>query len=63
MRLKQETGEHRYNYGTMESLRKIINRMPNWKLPGVDLVQEFWQKKFINLHERFRLQLQQCDER
>ena len=27
---------------TTRSLKKIIGRMPNWKSPGPDLVQEFW---------------------
>ena len=26
---------------TKESLKKILGRMPNWKSPGPDLVQEF----------------------
>ena len=34
--------------------------MPNWKSPGLDLVQEFWLKNFSSLHERVRLQLKEC---
>ena len=34
--------------------------MPNWKSPGTDLVQGFWFKNFSSLHERVRLQLQEC---
>ena len=39
---------------TTESLKKILGRMPNWKLPGPDLVQGFWLKNFSSLHERVR---------
>ena len=31
--------------------------MPNWKSPGLDLVQRFWLKNFSSLHERVTLQL------
>ena len=34
--------------------------MPNWELPGLDLVQRFWLKNFSCLHERVRLQLKEC---
>ena len=34
--------------------------MPNWKSPGLDLVQGFWLKNFSSLHERVRLQLKEC---
>ena len=34
--------------------------MPNWKSPGLDLVQGFWLKSFSSLHERVRLQLKEC---
>ena len=27
---------------TKESWKKIFGSMPNWKLPGLDLVQGFW---------------------
>ena len=39
---------------TKESLKKILGRMPNWKSPGPDLVQEFWLKNFSRLHVRVR---------
>ena len=42
------------------SLKKILCRMPNWKSPGPDLVQEFLLKNFSILHERVRLQLKEC---
>ena len=45
---------------TTESLRKILDGMPNWKSPGPDLVQGFWLKNFSSLHERVRLQLKEC---
>ena len=34
--------------------------MPNWKSPGLELVQWFWLKNFSSLHERVRLQLKEC---
>ena len=40
---------------TTRSLKKILGRMPNWNLPGPDLVQGFWLKNFSSLHERVRL--------
>ena len=45
---------------TTESLKKILSRMPNWKSPGLDLVQGFWLKNFSSLHKRVRLQLKEC---
>ena len=33
--------------------------MPNWKLPGPDLVHRFWLTNFSSLHERVRLQLKE----
>ena len=44
---------------TAGSLKKILGRMPNWKSPGPDLVQGFWLKTFISLHERVKLQLKE----
>ena len=37
---------------TIGRLKKILGRMPNWKSPGPDLVQEFWLKNISTLHER-----------
>ena len=34
------------------SLKKILDRIPNWKSPGSDLVQGFWLWNFSSLHER-----------
>ena len=45
---------------TTGNLKKILGRMPNWKLPDPDLVQGFWLKSFISLHEMVRLQLKEC---
>ena len=43
-----------------EILKKILGKMPNWRSPNPDLVQEFWLNNFSSLHERVRLQLKQC---
>ena len=40
---------------TTGRLKKILGRMPNWKSPGPDLVQEFWLKNISTLHERIEL--------
>ena len=45
---------------TKESLKKILGRMPNWKSPGLDLVQGFWLSNFSSLHGRVRSQLKEC---
>ena len=45
---------------TTASLKEILNRMPNWKSSGPDLVKGFWLKTFSSLHERVRLQLKEC---
>ena len=47
---------------TKESLKKIIGRMPNWKSPGPNLVQEFWLKNLCSLQGRVRSQLKECLE-
>ena len=39
---------------TKESLKKILCRMPNWKSPGLYLVQWFWLNNFSSLHGRVR---------
>ena len=41
----------------IESFKKILGMMPNSKSPGPDLVQRFWLKGFVSLHERVRFQL------
>ena len=45
---------------TTGSLKKILDRMLNWKSPGPDLVLGFWLKDFSSLHKRVRLQLKEC---
>ena len=45
---------------TKENLKKILDRMPNWKSPGPDLVQGFWLKNFSSLHGRVRSQPKKC---
>ena len=34
--------------------------MPNWKSPGPDWIQGFWQKNFSSLVGRVRSQLKEC---
>ena len=45
---------------TTGSLKKILDRMRNWKSPSPDLVQGFWLKNFNILHERVSLRLKEC---
>ena len=45
---------------TTGSLKNILSRMPNWKSPRPDLVQGFWLKNFIGLHEKVSLQPKEC---
>ena len=44
---------------TKESLEKILDRIPNWKSPGLYLVR-VWLKDFSSLHGRVRSQLKEC---
>ena len=45
---------------TKESLKKLLGSIPNWKLPGPDLLQGFWLKNFSSLRGRVRSQLKKC---
>ena len=47
---------------TTGKLKKILDRMPNWKSPGPHSVQGFLLKNFRSLHERVRLQLKECSD-
>ena len=47
-------------YDSREKVEDFVNKTPNWKSPGPDLVQGFWLKRFTNLHERITLQLNEC---
>ena len=40
-------------------MKKIIDRIPNWKSPGPDLVQGFWLKSFSSLNGRVRSKLKE----
>ena len=41
-------------------MKKILGGIPNWESPSPDLVQGFWLNNFSSLHERVRLQLNEC---
>ena len=36
---------------TKEDVIKPVLKMPNWKSPGLDYIQEFWLKIFSSLHQ------------
>ena len=44
---------------TTGSIKKILGTIPNWKSPGLGLVQGFWLKNFSSLHGMVRLQLKE----
>ena len=64
--LWKQTMEHNKNDERVErateipKLEKQLRRMQNWKAPGTDLVQGFWLKRLVNLHERIVGQLLTC---
>ena len=39
-----------------DKVKKQCSKMPNWKAPGHDGVQEFWIKRFGKMHERIATQ-------
>ena len=39
-----------------DKVKKQCSKMPNWKAPGHDGVQEFWIKRFDKMHERIATQ-------
>ena len=55
-KLMLKTGEDRYYHRKFEK----DGRIPNWKSPGLDLVQGFWLTNSSSLHDRVRLQLKEC---
>ena len=36
---------------TKEDVIKQVYKMPNWKSPGLDYLQEFWLKRFSSVHQ------------
>ena len=45
-----------------DKVKKQRNKMPNWKAPGHDGVQEFWIKGLDKMHERIATQLNEIIE-
>ena len=43
-------------------VKKQCSKMPNWKAPGHDGVQEFWIKRLDKIHERIGTQLNEILE-
>ena len=39
---------------------QFLKKVPNWKAPGLDLVQGFWVKNFTSLHTCIANNLQLC---
>ena len=40
-----------------EMITKQTEKIPNWKSPGPDRVQDYWLKKLTALHERMAKQM------
>ena len=45
---------------SIDKVRKVLKRMPDWKAPGPDLVQGFWLKNRTSMHDRLTEQLEAC---
>ena len=41
---------------TVEKVQKMLQKIPNWKAPGPDMIQCYWFKNFRSIHIR----LKQC---
>ena len=39
-----------------EKVTKQCKKMPNWKVPGTDDIQDYWIKNLTNLHDRIAVQ-------
>ena len=37
---------------TREDIVTVLKRLPNWKAPGVDKLQNFWMKRITSLHDQ-----------
>ena len=48
----QREGRQRDIVITLNSIRKQMKRIPNWKAAGPDGVQGYWLKNFGTLHQR-----------
>ena len=59
-KVKQELADVKGIMITVESIRKCVSGMLNWKVPGPDCVQGFWFKRMANLHDRLVKHLQAC---
>ena len=47
---------------SLEKLKKILKKIPNWKAPGPDGAQGFWLENFTSLHENPVWYLNACLE-
>ena len=45
---------------TEEKMNKFLQRLPNWKAPGPDMVQGYWLKYFTSIHKRLKDNLADC---
>ena len=45
---------------TVDDVRNVLRKVPNWKAAGPDGVQGFWLKNFRSLHEMMAIFLQGC---
>ena len=45
---------------TEEKIRMFLQRLPNWKAPGPDMVQGYWFKCFTSMHKSLKDNLADC---
>ena len=55
----QEEGQEKIEI-TTEKIRKILQKLPSWKAPGLDMVQGFWFKNFQSMHIHLKSNLSSC---
>ena len=39
---------------TVEKVQKMVQKIPNWKAPGPDMVQDYWFKNFRSMYTRLK---------
>ena len=55
----QEEGQEKIEI-TTEKIRKMLQKLPKWKAPGLDMVQGFWFKNFRRMHIHLKSNLSSC---
>ena len=45
---------------TVEKMQRMVQKIPNWKAPGLDMVQGYCFKNFRNIHTRLKVCYTDC---